>query len=82
MSSGFRQEAFHDKDRTSKGRSLSFSRPREMKKLLLFAVVVLLCLNSCASLLDGKFITKEGKKSPFTPQRDPYQPFTDPTMRP
>jgi hypothetical protein len=52
-----------------------------MKKLLLFAVV-LLCLSGCATLLDGKFVTGEGKKSPFMPQRDPYQPFTDPTMRP
>jgi hypothetical protein len=53
-----------------------------MKKLLLLAVVVLLWVNGCASLLDGKFITQDGKKSPFIPQQDPYRPFTDPTMRP
>jgi len=38
----------------------------------LFAVIIalLLFLNSCASLMDAKFTTRDGKESPFKPQRE------------
>ncbi|HTY25725.1 MAG TPA: hypothetical protein VMC85_21525 [Desulfomonilaceae bacterium] len=49
---------------------------------IIVAIVLLLAtLNGCASLLDGKFVTKDGKESPFKPMTDPYAPPKDPTAR-
>jgi hypothetical protein len=49
-----------------------------LKKLLLIVVIVPL-LSSCASLLDGKFVTKDNKPGPFQPQIDKYEMPKDPT---
>lgn len=48
-------------------------------------LAVLMCLAtltaSCAALTEGKFVTKEGKESPFKPQVDSNAPPRDPTER-
>jgi len=53
-----------------------------MKIVFVFVVGVTLFLNSCSALMDGKFVTKDGKTSPFSVQhKDPYSPPKDPTQR-
>jgi len=52
-----------------------------MKKLFLIVLMLLPFLGSCASLMDGRFVPKEGRTSPYNPQPDPYEPPKDPTAR-
>jgi uncharacterized protein YceK len=53
-----------------------------MKGLFVIVIAIALLLNGCASLMDAKFTTKEGKPSPFTPPDDKIGPPPDPAMRP
>jgi hypothetical protein len=50
---------------------------------ILFAVVIafVLFLNGCAALMDGKFVTQDGKESPFQKHPSPYELPRDPTQR-
>lgn len=41
-----------------------------MKPLFAVIVVLVLFLNSCASIMDAKFTTRDGKDSPFKPQKE------------
>ena len=50
-------------------------------KSIVAIVLLLSALSACAALLDGKFVTKDGKESPFKPMTDPYAPPKDPTAR-
>jgi orotate phosphoribosyltransferase len=50
-----------------------------MKFVFGITVVVALFLNSCAALMDGKFVTKDGKESPYKKQRNLYEMPKDPT---
>jgi hypothetical protein len=52
-----------------------------MKLILIIVPAVLLCLWGCAALLDGKFVTKPGKETPFKPMINPYEAPKDPTGR-
>ena len=52
-----------------------------MKKHFLVVLVLLPFLGSCASLMDGRFVPKEGKDTPYKPQIDQYEPPKDPTAR-
>lgn len=56
------------------------------KSGLLRLALTLICalvplLSSCASLLDGKFVGREGKDSSFKPIHNPYEFPRDPTAR-
>jgi len=53
-----------------------------MKGFFVIVIAIALLLNGCASLLDGKFTTREGRPSPFMPQEEETGPPPDPTMRP
>ncbi len=44
-------------------------------------LALLAALTGCASLLEGKFVTKDGKESPFKQKPDRYEIPTDPTAR-
>jgi len=44
-------------------------------------VVLLTALAGCASLMDGKFVTKDGKETPFKQAPDRYEVPADPTAR-
>ncbi len=44
--------------------------------------LLLPAFNGCASLMDGKYVTKDGKEGPFHPMTDRYAPPKDPTARP
>ncbi len=46
--------------------------------VLIFLAMAPTLLSGCASLLDGKFVTKDGKESPFNPMTDRYAPPKDP----
>jgi len=46
--------------------------------IIIFVALVPACLSGCVALSDGKFITKDGKQSPFTPTPDRYAPPKDP----
>ena len=53
-------------------------------KILIILMCVALgpaCLSGCAALSDGKFVTKDGKQSPFNPTPDRFAPPKDPTSR-
>jgi hypothetical protein len=50
------------------------------KHCLVFLALVTL-LTGCATLMDGKFVTKDGKESPFKQKPDRYEVPTDPTAR-
>ncbi len=52
-----------------------------MKRLLALIVGLLLTLQGCAALLDGKYVGNEGKDSPFKPMPNKYEPPADPTTR-
>jgi hypothetical protein len=52
-----------------------------MKKLLLTILVLVPFLVSCAGLMDGRFVPKEGRESPYKVQPDPYEFPKDPTSR-
>jgi hypothetical protein len=53
-----------------------------MKKYLVLLLIILLpIMNSCASVLDGKYDAPDGKDSPYKPRHDPYEPPKDPTSR-
>jgi hypothetical protein len=41
----------------------------------------LIVLNSCASIMDANFKTKEGKESPFKAPSNSYEIPKDPTFR-
>ncbi len=58
-----------------------FFTENSMATKLIFAVILVvfqLSLNGCASILDGKFVTKDGKESPFNPMEDRYAPPKNP----
>lgn len=46
-------------------------------------VIILLSLavflGGCSSLMDGKFVTRDGKETPFKPPDDSHKPPSDPT---
>jgi len=48
---------------------------------LAFICALLTVLSSCAALLDGKFVPRDGKETPFKPLHNPYEPPRDPTAR-
>ncbi len=51
-----------------------------MRILLVIMLLGLVAfLGSCSTLMDGKFVTKDGKESPFKPPDDTHKPFNDPT---
>ena len=50
-----------------------------IKFLFGIAVALALFLNSCAAIMDGNYVTRDGKKSPFQKQRDVYEIPKDPT---
>jgi PBP1b-binding outer membrane lipoprotein LpoB len=52
-----------------------------MKVVFALIVAVALLLNGCSAIKDAKFVTEEGKKPPFVPHKDPYEPPQDPTTR-
>jgi PBP1b-binding outer membrane lipoprotein LpoB len=52
---------------------------KELIKILLVALLALLA--SCSSLMDGKYVHKDGKESPYKATHDPYEPPKDPTSR-
>jgi hypothetical protein len=52
-----------------------------MARLVLTIVVLLLSITGCAAVMDGKYVTKDGKESPFTQKPDRYEVPTDPTAR-
>jgi hypothetical protein len=59
-----------------------FAGRRGMLKLALAVICALLpLLSGCASLLDGKFVGREGKESSFKPIHNPYEFPRDPTAR-
>ena len=62
-----------------------FTRLRFLARILVKALVLIAllfpALNGCASLMDGKYVTKDGKESPFNPMTDRYAPPKDPTAR-
>jgi len=41
-----------------------------MKPLFAVIIALLLFLNSCASLMDAKFSTRDGKESPFKTHKE------------
>jgi PBP1b-binding outer membrane lipoprotein LpoB len=53
-----------------------------MKKFFVLITAVALLFNGCATLMDGKFVTKDGKKSPFMPHRNTFNPPVDPILEP
>jgi len=50
-------------------------------KALVLMALLLPALNGCASFLDGKYVTKDGKEGPFQPMTDRYAPPKDPAAR-
>jgi hypothetical protein len=54
---------------------------RTLLKALILIALLLPALNGCASLLDGKYVTRDGKDGPFHPMTDRYAPPKDPTAR-
>jgi hypothetical protein len=52
-----------------------------MMKWFLVFLSLLAALAGCASLMDAKFVTKDGKESPFKPMPDRYEVPSDPTAR-
>ncbi len=53
----------------------------KIMRFLLVILVLLAAITGCASLLDGKFVTQDGKESPFKQAPDRYEVPTDPTAR-
>jgi len=53
----------------------------KMAKLFLVIVVLFGVLTGCAALMDGKYVTKDGKESPFKQKPDRYEVPADPTAR-
>jgi hypothetical protein len=47
--------------------------------VLTFLALGPIFLSGCASLTDGKFVTKDGKDTPFNPMVDRYAPPKNPT---
>ena len=59
-----------------------FNARLAMKIFISLTVFMLLAfLSSCSSVLEGKYVHKDGKESPYKPTRDPYEPPKDPTAR-
>ena len=52
-----------------------------LKAALVIICALLPALNGCAALLDGKFVPRDGKQTPFKPLSNPYEPPRDPTAR-
>jgi len=50
-----------------------------MKIVFGLIVAVALLLNGCTAITDTKFVTEDGKKSPFFSQKDLYEPPQDST---
>jgi len=51
---------------------------RRTRKFFVLIVALFVFLNSCAAILDGNVVTRDGKQTPFTPMRDIYSPPRDP----
>jgi uncharacterized protein YceK len=51
-----------------------------MKPIFVILAAIIIFLNGCASLLDVKYTSEDGKKSPYMPQKNPYEPPRDPTL--
>jgi len=47
--------------------------------IIMFVALAPAYLGGCVALSDGKFVTKDGKQSPFMPTPDRYAPPKDPT---
>ena len=54
---------------------------KRIMRVFVVMVTLLAALSGCSKLLDGKFVTKDGKESPFKPLPDKYEVPTDPTAR-
>jgi len=52
-----------------------------MKKLLALTIASLYLLCGCAALTQGKFVTRDGKESPFQGRDDRHERFQDPYGR-
>lgn len=44
-------------------------------------VVLSAWITGCAAVMDGKYVTKDGKESPFSQKPDRYEVPSDPTAR-
>ncbi len=49
-----------------------------MKKVFAVIVALLLFLNSCSALMDGKVVTRDGKETPFKAEKNLYPAPSDP----
>jgi hypothetical protein len=81
MKTIFRNSLGADKDRHGIWRACRILGTRTLVKAFVLMAILLPALNGCASLMDGKFVTKDGKESPFNPLPDRYAPPKDPTAR-
>jgi hypothetical protein len=70
-----------DKDRRRIWRLCRNLGTRTFVKAIILMVILLPALSGCASVTDGKFVTKDGKETPFRPLPDRYAPPKDPTAR-
>jgi PBP1b-binding outer membrane lipoprotein LpoB len=52
-----------------------------MKALITILLSLTFFLGGCSSLLDGQFVTKDGKESPFKPQVNQHEPIQAPSYR-
>jgi hypothetical protein len=81
MKSIFRSTLEADNDRHGIWHACCGLASGTLVRAIILVAILLLALNGCASLLDGKFVTKDGKESPFQPVPDRYAPPKDPTAR-
>lgn len=51
---------------------------KDIKILFVVACIILPTLSGCAALTQGRYVPQDGKKSPFEPIRDRYEPPKDP----
>jgi len=78
-------KSFVGQERT-KSRTYVLSRSNDrgsgVNTLKLICCFALLILNSCSALTEGRFVTRDGKPSPFQPQtREMYEPPREPHFR-
>jgi PBP1b-binding outer membrane lipoprotein LpoB len=53
-----------------------------MKSLFIAITSLTLLLNGCSTLMNGKYVSKDGKPSPFhSADPNPYEVPSDPTLR-
>jgi len=81
MKSIFQSSLEADNDRHQISQVCHGLATRTFVKAIVLIAILLPALNGCASLMDGKFVTKDGKESPFNPLPDRYAPPKDPTAR-